>query len=149
MTVDEAFEILRSLPEGWGASEEEVCAVESTLGVELPAPLRELMLCTGRGMHLSWLFPEEEVPSLHQLADLQETALEILEEDATSLRPDFPFVTLQVHQGYAFVFARAGHAGPDTDVLCYQARHGFEPCLEPSLRNQIGAAVQRAMARGG
>jgi cell wall assembly regulator SMI1 len=52
MTIDEAFEILRSLPKEWGSTEEEVREVECGLGVRLPAPLRELMLCIGRGMHM-------------------------------------------------------------------------------------------------
>ena len=148
MTIDEAFEILRSLPKDWGASEEDVCAVESKLGVRLPSPLRELMLRTGRGMHMQWLFPEGSIPPLHQLVDLQEIALEILEEDPPSLRPTFPFVTLEVHQGYEFVFARAGLQDHDAEVFYYRERDGFGPCVGSSLRSHIAAAVQRAMARG-
>ena len=52
MTENQAFEILRSLPESWGASEPEVCEMESRLGARLPLVLRELMLRTGRGMHM-------------------------------------------------------------------------------------------------
>jgi hypothetical protein len=146
MTVEEAFGVLRSLPEEWGASEEEVRAVEFALGVRLPEPLRELMLCTGRGMHMRWLFADGEIPPLAVLPKLQQAASEILLDDPPPIRPTFPFVTLSVHQGYIITFARAGHFDADTEVLLYQERRGFEHSSR-SLRLMIAAAVRQASAR--
>jgi|GEM_PF-4165800 len=147
MTVDEAFRILESLPAEWGASEEEVHDVESRLGVRLPTPLRELMLRTGREMHMRWLFPDDEISPLNKLIDLQELAAEILEGDPPSLRPTFPFVTLSVPDGYGFSFALAGHVDIDTEVLWYQEGRGFERALGRSLRSTIAGAIRRALCR--
>src|SRR5262245_35033822 len=107
MTIDEAFDILHSLPTEWGATELEVRDVETKLGVRLPATLRELMLCTGRKEHMEWLFPGGGIPPLVELPELQEIVAEILAEEPPALRPAFPFVALSQHQGYYFSFVGA------------------------------------------
>lgn len=141
-----ALEILRSLPESWGASEAEVSAVEARLGVRLPPPLRELTLCTGRAMHMQWLSPDGEFPPLDVLPFLKEIATEILEEDPPHLRPTFPFVALSQHDGYYFTFVRADGQDPDPMVMGYRQSHGYGPCGTPIGRS-IAAAVRRALSR--
>ena len=147
MTVEQAFEILRSVPTEWGASEAEVCAVESKLGVALPARLRELMLCTGQKDHMSWLFPEGQIAPLSELPTLRETAFEILQEDDPSRRPAFPFVALSQHQGYIFTFVRADGT-PDPEMMSYQEGQGvLAGVVQESLSQFIAAAVASAVGR--
>ncbi|MGD9633572.1 MAG: SMI1/KNR4 family protein [Pirellulales bacterium] len=147
MTINEAFAILHSLPPEWGATESEISAVEATLGVRLPATLRELMRCTGRKEHIEWLFPEREIGSVDELPELQEIAAEILAGDPTDLHPPFPFVTLSQHQGYYFSFVRAGDADADPVLLGYNEGRGCVLSDGVSLRKQIAQAVMRAVMR--
>lgn len=150
MTLEEAFVFLRSLPEGWGASESEVKEVESGLRARLPDPLRNMMLCTGSVEHMRWLFPDVEIAPLAELPRLKEMAAEILESDAPALRPTLPFVVLSQHEGYFFSFVEA--EGPDTDpeVLGYRQGHGFDsrPYYgSESIGQKIASAVRRALSR--
>lgn len=146
MKLEEAFGILRSLPDQWGASESDVREVECRLGARLPVPLRELMLCTGRAEHMRWLFPEGEIAPLAELPNLKEIATEILECDAPHLRPAFPFVVLSQHDGYFFTFVQADGLNADPEVMGYLERHGYGPgCL--SIGQSIAAAVRRALSR--
>ncbi|WP_435016448.1 SMI1/KNR4 family protein [Tundrisphaera sp. TA3] len=143
----EAFGFLESLPAEWGATEEELREVEDQLGVRLPAPLRELMLRTGRGMHMRWLFSDDSIPPLGRLVGLQDLAVEIIEGEPLPLRPTFPFVTLDVSDGGGFAFARAGHSEDDAEVFWYQELHGFDCGAGCSLRRTIVEAVWRVLHR--
>lgn len=144
MTIDEAFDILHSLPPEWGASESEVCAVEDMLGVRLPATLRELMLYTGRREHMGWLFPDRGIGSLDELLELQQCAAEIVAGDPPHLRPNYPFVALSQHQGYYFSFVRADNSESEPEVLGYNERHGISPPGGVTLRQAIALAVMWA-----
>ena len=146
MTIDEAFDILHSLPPEWGASEQEVCEVEAKLGVRLPATLRELMLCTGHWDHIDWLFPRGDIGSLAALPGLQESAAEILADDSPDLHPKFPFVTLSQHDGYYFTFVRAD-LDTDPPIQGYMEVDGISPCEGIPLRQSIALSVMRAVSK--
>jgi hypothetical protein len=147
MTVHDAFAILRSLPPEWGASEQEVGAIESRLNVRLPAALRVLMLCTGTSEHMRWLFPDGDIAPLGELPGLKEIAEEILNEDDATLGPAFPFVVLSQHPGNFFTFVRTDGLDTDPEVMCYTQAQGVQPCLvRESIRQCIAAAVQRVVA---
>jgi hypothetical protein len=149
MNTNEAFEILRSLPREWGVSEAEVQAVEAQIGVRLPPPLRELMLCAERREHMRSLFPNGEIAALDELIETQETFLKILVMDDPSTRPEFPFVAISNDRDDYFTFVRAIDSDPDPEVLNYDPVRGFNFSIANiHLSLEIAIAVRNLLSSG-
>jgi hypothetical protein len=96
-------------------SEEEVTALEVSLGVEMPNAYRDFLLTMGRGA--GDLFIGSDV-YYDRLFELREWAQDLLDEnEATDTIPLDAFVFL-MHQGYQFMFLRKSE-GEDPPVWAY------------------------------
>ncbi|MCU0543207.1 MAG: SMI1/KNR4 family protein [Oscillatoriaceae cyanobacterium Prado104] len=99
-----------------GCTRDEVCAIEQNLGISLPPAYQEFLLSMG---HSAGKFLRGSDCFFDRLPQIQEWAIELLQENnfAQSL-PEDAFIFL-MHQGYQFSFFRLSEgADPPTYSYC-------------------------------
>lgn len=98
-----------------GCTRDEVMAIEQQLGISLPRAYQEFLLSMGRS---AGQFLRGSDCFLNHIPQLQEWAVELLQENnfAESL-PEDAFIFL-MHQGYQFSFFRVSE-GPDPPTYSY------------------------------
>ena len=103
-----------------GCSAEEIEEIAASVGRRLPLAYREFLAKMGRGAGVFYVGTDLFYP---RLLGITEAARELVAEDEASVVLPEDAIAFMMHQGYQFMFVRAGE-GDDPPVYNYREQGG-------------------------